>query len=116
MHRRHVLAELFQVENDERCTIAFASRVLNVAERNYSVTELEVLFIVSACQKFRVFLLGHKITVFTDHQALVFLYRCRLRNAQLTRWTLLLQEYGLHIQHCPGKDNIIDVLLRKPAG
>jgi len=71
---------------------------------------------VFACQKFRVFLLGHKITVFTDHQALIFLYRCRLRNVRLTRWTLLLQEYDLHIEHCPGKDNIIDVLSRNPIG
>ena len=44
------------------------------------------------------------------------MYRCRLRNARLTRWTLLLQEYDLHIQHCPGKDNIIDVLSRNLAG
>lgn len=108
--------ELYQVENGERRTIAFASRVLNVAERNYSITELELLSIVFACQKFRVFILGHKITVFTDHQALIFLYRCRLRNARLTRWTLLLQEYDLHIEHCPGKDNIIDVLSRNPVG
>lgn len=109
-------AELFQTCNNERRTISFASRVLNAAERNYSITELELLSVVFACQKFRVFILGYKINVITDHQALVFLYRCRLRNARLTRWTLLLQEYDLHIQHCPGKDNIIDVLSRNPVG
>jgi len=108
--------ELYQIDNGGRRTTAFASRVLNAAERNYSVTELELLSIVFACQKFRVFILGRKTPVVTDHQALVFLNRCRLRNARLTRWTLLLQEYDLHIEHCPGKDNIIDVLSRNPVG
>jgi len=106
--------ELYQIDIGGRRTIAFASRVLNAAERK--VTELELLSIVFTCQKFRVFILGHKTTVVTDHQALVFLNRCRLRNARLTRWTLLLQEYDLHIEHCPGKDNIIDVLSRNPVG
>lgn len=78
-------AELFQICNNEQRTIYFASRVLNAAERNYSITELELLSIVFACQKFRVLILGYRINVITDHQALVFLYRCRLRNAQLTR-------------------------------
>lgn len=63
---------------------------------------MELLSIVFACSKFQVFLLGHRVNVITDHQALVFLFKCRLRNARLTRWTLLLQEYDLHIVHCPG--------------
>uniref|UniRef100_A0A2S2NNN8 RNA-directed DNA polymerase n=1 Tax=Schizaphis graminum TaxID=13262 RepID=A0A2S2NNN8_SCHGA len=110
-------AELFQVdEHDERQTIAFASRTLNMAEQNYSITEMELLSIVYACSKFRIFILGHRIHVITDHQALTFLNRCRLRNARLTRWTLQLQEYDLHITHCTGSSNIMDVLSRNPVG
>lgn len=71
---------------------------------------MELLSVVFACQKFRVGILGHQMNVFTDHQALVLLYRFRLRNVRLTRWTLLLQKYDLRIQHCPGKSNIIYVL------
>lgn len=77
---------------------------------------MELLSIVFACKKFRVFILDHRINVFTDHQALIFLCRCRLRNARLTRWTLLLQEYDLQIQHCLRKDDIMDVLSRNLAG
>lgn len=108
-------AELFQGGSSERKTISFASRTLNAAERNYSVTELELLSIVFACDKFRVFLLGHIVNVITDHQALVFLFRCRLRNARLTRWTLILQEFDLRIKHIPGPSNIIDILSRNPV-
>lgn len=110
-------AELFQLSNEgERQTISFASRTLNAAERNYSITEIELLSIVFACEKFRVFILGYPINVITDHQALTFLFQCRLRNARLTRWTLLLQEFNLHVEYIPGSKNIIDALSRNPVG
>lgn len=110
-------AELFQLSTEgERQTISFASRTLNAAERNYSITELELLSIVFACEKFRVFILGYPIHVLTDHQALTFLFHCRLRNARLTRWTLLLQEFNLQVEYIPGSENIIDALSRNPAG
>lgn len=108
-------AELFQLNTlSERQTIGFASRTLKAAERNYTVTELELLSVVFACDKFRVLILGHPIHVFTDHKALTFLFRCRLRNARLTRWTLALQEFDLRIQYITGPSNIIDVLSRNP--
>lgn len=66
--------ELFQMELENRHTIFFASRTLNSAEQNYSITELKLLSIVFACDKIRVFLLGHPVNVITDHQALVFLF------------------------------------------
>lgn len=110
-------AELFQISTDgERRTISFASRTLNTAERNYSITELELLSIVFACEKFRVFILGYPVIVLTDHQALTFLFQCRLRNARLTRWTLHLQEFNLQVKHIPGSGNVIDALSRNPAG
>ena len=110
-------AELFQLSPDgERQTILFASRTLNSAERNYSVTELELLSIVFACEKFRVFILGYPVIVLTDHQALTFLFHCRLRNARLTRWTLLLQEFNLKVDYIPGSENIVDALSRNPVG
>lgn len=66
--------ELFQLSSEgERQTVSFASRTLNTAERNYSITELELLSVVFACEKFRVIILGYPIHVLTDHQALTFL-------------------------------------------
>lgn len=110
-------AELFQVGDDgQRHTIAFASRSLCGSERNYTITELELLGILFACQKFRIYILGFPINIYTDHKALIFLFSCKLRNARLTRWTLILQEYDLKIFHCPGKDNPLDTLSRHPIG
>ena len=51
--------------------IAYASRATNEAERKYAPTELEVAALVFALEHFQVYLLGNKVTVYTDHQALV---------------------------------------------
>lgn len=62
------------------------------------------------------FILGYQVIVLTDHQALTFLFQCRLRNARLTRWTLHLQESDLQVKHIPGSENVIDALSRNPVG
>lgn len=98
-------------------TIAFGSRVLNKAERNYAITELECLAIVWGFEKFRFFLYGRKTKVFTDHKALEFLMTAKLKNKRLTRWVLTLQEYDFEVVHVPGVDNVIaDALSRSPVG
>jgi len=110
-------AELFQVDhNNARHTISFASRILIAAEKNFTISELELLGIVFTCQKFRIYILEYPIELYTDHQALIFLFTCKLRNARLSRWTLLLQEYNLKIRYCPGKENPVDTLSRHPVG
>lgn len=81
-----------------------------------AITELELLGIVFACQKFRVYILGFPINVYTDHQALIFLSACKLRTSRLSRWTLLLQEYQLNIVHYLEKSNPLDTLSRYPVG
>jgi len=106
-------AELFQInDKGQRDTLSFANRSLCGAERNYTVTELELLGILFACQKFKIYILGHPINLYTDHKALTFLFSCKLKNSRLTRWTLALQEFDLKIIHCPGKDNPIHTLSR----
>ena len=49
---------------------AYASRQTNPAEQKYALTELEVAVLVFAVGHFKVYLLGNKVTVYTDHQAL----------------------------------------------
>lgn len=59
----------------------------------------------SVCErKFWVFMVGNPIKVLTDHKALVFILHCWLRNARLTRWTLLLQELDFRIDQITGSD------------
>jgi hypothetical protein len=50
------------------------SRTLNDAQLNYLTTEKELLVIVFALDKFRSYLLGSKIIIYSDNAALKYLF------------------------------------------
>ena len=85
--------------------IAYASRTLDPAQSNYTRTEKELLAIVFALDKFRSYLVGSKITVFTDHAALKYLLKKSDAKPRLIRWMLLLQEFDLEIKDKSGALN-----------
>ncbi len=88
--------------NDEELPVAFFSRQLRGAEKNYSVTELETLAIVSAVKYFQYYLYGRTVTIYTDHRACVSLLSSRQLNRRLMRFALKLQGMDLTIKYRPG--------------
>ena len=52
--------------------IYYASQTLNDAQLNYATTEKELLAVVFAFYKFRPYLIGNKVIVFTDHSAIKY--------------------------------------------
>ena len=96
--------------------IAYASRVLNSAERNYAPTEGECLAIVWAVKKFRHYLHGRPFEILTDHHALQWLQVARFTNSKLERWALAMQEHDYTIIYHKGELNVIaDCLSRNVA-
>lgn len=101
-------------EGNER-PIAYMSRKLNTAQRNYSVTERECLAAIEAIHKFRCYIEMQEFEVITDHSSLLWLLKQPDLSGRLARWVFKLQSYSFSISHRKGKDNIVpDALSRIP--
>uniref|UniRef100_A0A151UFE1 Retrotransposable element Tf2 n=1 Tax=Cajanus cajan TaxID=3821 RepID=A0A151UFE1_CAJCA len=87
--------------------IYYASRTLDAAHENYTTTEKELLAIVFALEKFRSYLLGSRVIVFTDHAALKYLLKKPDSKPRLIRWMLWLQEFDLDIRDRSGAQNLV---------
>ncbi|KAL6347621.1 hypothetical protein AAG906_026149 [Vitis piasezkii] len=100
-------AVLGQREDGKPYVIYYASKTLNEAQRNYTTLEKELLAMSFALDKFRAYLVGSFIVVFTDHSALKYLLTKQDAKARLIRWILLLQEFNLQIWDKKGVENVV---------
>ncbi|KAI3352996.1 hypothetical protein L3Q82_019571 [Scortum barcoo] len=82
---------------------------------NYSRIEKETLAMLLTLQHFEVYVgsSSSPVTVYTDHNPLVFLSQMYNHNQRLMHWALLAQGYNLDIKHKRGVDNVVaDALFR----
>jgi hypothetical protein len=87
--------------------ICYASQTLNDAQLNYSTTENELQVVIFALDKFRSYLLGSKVIIYSDHAALTYLFSKKDAKSRLIRWILLLQEFDIEIQDKKGFENVV---------
>lgn len=90
-------AVLSQGESGKDLPVAFASRTLNQAEKNYSTTEKELLAIVWGMRYFRPYLYGKHFRVVTDHKPLTWIMNVKDPGSRLLRWRIKLEEYDYEV-------------------
>ena len=66
-------AVLGKCRDKQHYAISYASKTLTGPQVNYATTEKELLAVVFSMDKFRSYLVGAKVIVYTDHEALKYL-------------------------------------------
>ncbi|KAI3821279.1 hypothetical protein L1987_08843 [Smallanthus sonchifolius] len=87
--------------------IYYASKTLSDAQLNYTTTEKELLAVVYALDKFRSYIWGSKIIIYSDHSAVRYLMEKKDAKPRLIRWILLLQEFDVEIRYKKGSENVV---------
>ena len=102
-----------QDEHGRELPIAFSSQKLNKTQQNWATVEKEAFAALSALRKYRNWIFGTKVIVFSDHNPLTFLTESVPKSAKLMRWALALQEYDVEFRYRAGVTHIVpDVLTR----
>ena len=110
-------AILSQFQDKRPHPVAFHSRKLNSAERNYEIHDKELLATLEAFMEWKHYLYGadKPITVYTDHQNLQHFLTTKKWNQRQIRWAQLLASFNLKILYRPGSRNgKPDALSRRP--
>jgi len=113
----HAIGGVLSQEQDGKWKlIAFLSRTMQLAERNYKIYDKKLLAIVEALTKWRQYLLDTLETfkIWMDHENLKYFQKPHKLNGRQTRWYLKLQDYDFTLWHILGKTNTkADILSRK---
>jgi len=86
--------------------VMFVSRVLQGAEKNYSIPEKEALALLVVIERAAALLAFRKFRVFTDSSALVAVFRSP-KSSRLARFIMRMSEFDFSLQHVSGKNNVV---------
>jgi transposase InsO family protein len=83
--------------------VAYFSRTLSKEEQNYSTTRRELLAVIESMEYFRIYLIGRRFLLRTDHASIRWLTNFNDPTGQLARWLARLAAFDYEFQHRPGR-------------
>ena len=85
--------------------VAFYSKTLNDAERNYEIYDKELLAVVRALDEWRHYLEGgeYPVDIISDHKNLLYFATARTLTRRQARWSLFLSRFNFTITYRPGR-------------
>lgn len=108
-------AVLSQEKDGFEHPVAYLSRLLQGAERNYTTTEKECLAALYAMKVFEPYLLCRRFTLVADHEPLTWMHSRKDPGQRLMRWMFKFINYNYTFKYKPGKLNCnADALSRNP--
>ena len=109
-------AVLYQIQNNEKRVIAYASRGLKNSEKHYPAHKLEFLCLKWAVtDKFHDYLYGNRFEVITDNNPLTYVLTTAKLDATGHRWLAALSNFQFSISYRKGVNNAdADGLSRRP--
>jgi len=97
--------------------VGYYSRSFTRPERNYSITDKELLAIIAGLEEWGHLLIGTQkpIQIYTDHRNLLFASKPQKLSMRQARWQEILSYYNYHVIYRPGSVNVrADSLSRRP--
>jgi hypothetical protein len=91
------------------------SAKLSGAQLSWTAVEKEASDVIWELKKFRTWIFGSHITIFSDSHPLTFLTSSAPKSAKLTRWAIALQQFNLTFKYTRGRENIIADYLSRPS-
>ena len=106
---------LYQIQNGKPKLIAYTSKGLSEAARNYSITELEMCGLAINIASFLHLLKRVDFDAIVDHIALTYIIKskARLTTTRMKRLLEILSSYSLNLYYIKGKDSILSDFLSR---
>jgi hypothetical protein len=93
--------------------VAYASWQLRKHEAHYPIHDLELVAVVHTLKIWRLYLMGKRCELYTDHKSLKYIFTWSDLNLRQKRWLEPIKDYDLGINYHPGKANVVvDALSR----
>lgn len=108
-----ISAVLLQQQDDEQIKpIAYMSNKLHGAQSKYEPAEKDMVAVIAACERWRIYIFGKPTTVFTNTPNVLWLNKHNDATGRISRLNMRLQSYDLRFASRPSKSvfNLADAL------